>query len=169
MRNRHPRLFASTTLFHRALRAISTNHFQAPVRRFILDLFDVQLTPHSLARLAHMERGGSERTSHHERKGSGHRRTDSKDSTGESRRRSQSSPGPEPRFERLTKLDEVTEAREVNFAARQDSTETRRGRDDLDLFERAAAFDRADGVTRQNGQNGENGRGEGQNGGTHAL
>lgn len=171
VRNRHPRLFASTTLFHRALRAISTNHFQAPVRRFILELFDVQLTPHTLARLAHMERGGSERTSHHERKGSherktaGHKRSDSRDSTGESRRRSQSSPGPEPRFERLTKLDEVTETREPpNFAAPAEDGARRRGRDDIDLFERAAAFDRADGVGRTNG-----GAARGQNGHTHAL
>ncbi|TXT05984.1 hypothetical protein VHUM_03745 [Vanrija humicola] len=57
VRNRHPRLFHSVTFFHRALRAISTNHFQAPVRKFILDLFDVQIGPHTLPRLAHVERG----------------------------------------------------------------------------------------------------------------
>lgn len=114
VRNRHPRLFASTTLFHRALRAISTNHFQAPVRRFILDLFDVQLTPHTLSRLAHMERGAPGSLDLRKE----HRRTDSKDSTSESRRRSQSSPRPEPRFERLSKLDEIVEApRDVNLMA----------------------------------------------------
>lgn len=39
------------------MRAISTNHFQAPVRKFILDLFDVEIGPHTLPRLAHVERG----------------------------------------------------------------------------------------------------------------
>ncbi|WOO81922.1 Target of rapamycin complex 2 subunit ste20 [Vanrija pseudolonga] len=57
VRNRHPRLFHSVTFFHRAMRAISTNHFQAPVRKFILDLFDVEIGPHTLPRLAHVERG----------------------------------------------------------------------------------------------------------------
>ncbi len=41
--------------FHRALRIISTNHFQAPVRRFILDLFDIPLEADTLIQLRHLE------------------------------------------------------------------------------------------------------------------
>ncbi|WWC92493.1 uncharacterized protein L201_007452 [Kwoniella dendrophila CBS 6074] len=55
IRNRHPRYFSSITLFHRALRSISTNHYQAPVRRFILDLFDIHLEPDTLTQLVGVE------------------------------------------------------------------------------------------------------------------
>ncbi|WWC98367.1 hypothetical protein V866_005258 [Kwoniella sp. B9012] len=55
MRNRHPRYFSSITLFHRALRSVSTNHYQAPVRRFILDLFEVKLDPEILTQLVGVE------------------------------------------------------------------------------------------------------------------
>ncbi|ORY28003.1 Rapamycin-insensitive companion of mTOR, middle domain-domain-containing protein [Naematelia encephala] len=55
LRSKHSRYFSSITLFHRALRMISTNHYQAPVRRFILDLFDVALTQESLLQLRHLE------------------------------------------------------------------------------------------------------------------
>ncbi|WVO18166.1 hypothetical protein L204_105869 [Cryptococcus depauperatus] len=54
-RARHPRYFSSITLFHRALRIISTNHFQAPVRRFILELFNVELDRESLISLTSIE------------------------------------------------------------------------------------------------------------------
>jgi rapamycin-insensitive companion of mTOR len=55
LRFRHPRYFSSITLFHRALCVISTNHFQAPVRRFIMDLFDVKIEPDTLIQLRHLE------------------------------------------------------------------------------------------------------------------
>ncbi|KAK6906421.1 hypothetical protein I203_100406 [Kwoniella mangroviensis CBS 8507] len=55
IRNRHPRYFSSITLFHRALRSVSTNHYQAPVRRFILDLFEVKLDPEILTQLVGVE------------------------------------------------------------------------------------------------------------------
>jgi rapamycin-insensitive companion of mTOR len=35
--------FSSTTMFYRALHAISTQRFKLPVRRYILDLFDIPL------------------------------------------------------------------------------------------------------------------------------
>jgi hypothetical protein len=43
------------TLFHRALRIISTNHYPAPVRRFVIDLFDIQLNHETLVQLRHIE------------------------------------------------------------------------------------------------------------------
>jgi hypothetical protein len=55
IRARHPKYFASVSLYHRALRMISTNHYLPPVRGFILDLFDIQLTPDVLARLRRLE------------------------------------------------------------------------------------------------------------------
>ncbi|WVF67846.1 hypothetical protein IAT40_002607 [Kwoniella sp. CBS 6097] len=55
IRNRHPRYFSSITLFHRALRSISTNHYQAPVRRFILDLFELKLEEDILTQLVGVE------------------------------------------------------------------------------------------------------------------
>jgi hypothetical protein len=66
IRSRHPKYFASLTLFHRALRMISTNHYLPPVRGFILDLFDVPLTPETLGRLRRLEmavEGGQSRKS----------------------------------------------------------------------------------------------------------
>ncbi|KAK8850712.1 hypothetical protein IAR55_004632 [Kwoniella newhampshirensis] len=55
IRNRHPRYFSSITLYHRALLSISSNHYQAPVRRFILDLFEIKLEPETLTQLAGIE------------------------------------------------------------------------------------------------------------------
>jgi rapamycin-insensitive companion of mTOR len=55
VRNKHPRYFSSITLFHRALHTISNNHYLAPVRRFILDLFDVSLEPDILVQLHHLD------------------------------------------------------------------------------------------------------------------
>lgn len=104
IRNRHPRIFSSTTLFYRALRAISTNHFQAPVRRFIVDLFDVEINPHTLMRLTHLERGSypvgpphpddTPQEKDKEAVNGWRLSTDSVDS--DTRRRAKSSPGPEP-------------------------------------------------------------------------
>ncbi|KAL7420859.1 hypothetical protein Q5752_004812 [Cryptotrichosporon argae] len=54
-RQRHARLFSSVTFFHRALRLISTSHFTATIRRFILDQFAVALEPDTLLRLRHIE------------------------------------------------------------------------------------------------------------------
>lgn len=104
VRNRHPRMFSSTTLFHRAMRAVSTNHFQAPVRRFILDLFDVELGPHTLPRLTHLEKG-SYAYAFLKEKGEACNDEDCKDDEpdeddndveADTRRRARSSPGPEP-------------------------------------------------------------------------
>lgn len=98
IRNRHPRLFSSSTLFYRALRAISTNHFQAPVRRFIVDLFDVEINPNTLMKLMHLERGsysvGPPHPDDAPNQNGWHLRQDSVDS--DTRRRARSSPGPEP-------------------------------------------------------------------------
>ncbi|WVW80639.1 hypothetical protein I302_102625 [Kwoniella bestiolae CBS 10118] len=55
IRTRHPRYFSSIILFHRALRSVSTNHYQAPVRRFILDLFEVRLDAEILTQLVGVE------------------------------------------------------------------------------------------------------------------
>ncbi|BEJ06093.1 hypothetical protein CcaverHIS641_0306150 [Cutaneotrichosporon cavernicola] len=91
IRNRHPRLFSSTTLFYRALRAISTNHFQAPVRRFICDLFSVEINPQTLLKFMHLERTSPAPPPEE----NGWRlSTGSVDS--DTRRRARSSPGPEP-------------------------------------------------------------------------
>ncbi len=86
---------------------ISNNHYQAPVRRFILDLFDVKLSPETLIRLRHLDlASGAKQTSTGEE---GNERHDEDrlqkeyivdgsedESHPESRRRSASSPGPEP-------------------------------------------------------------------------
>ncbi|WVQ86186.1 hypothetical protein IAT38_008354 [Cryptococcus sp. DSM 104549] len=66
IRNRHPRYFSSITLFHRALRCISTNHYQAPVRRFILDLFEIKLQRETLIQLTSIE-ASNWRTAHAEK------------------------------------------------------------------------------------------------------
>ncbi|KAK4687008.1 rapamycin-insensitive companion of mTOR, partial [Tremellales sp. Uapishka_1] len=88
IRNRHPRHFASITLFHRATRMISSNHYQAPVRRFILDLFDVQLSSETLLQLNHLEDTASAPPLVD-------RAVEDMDAR-EHRRRSASSPGPQP-------------------------------------------------------------------------
>lgn len=87
IRTRHPRYFSSITILLRAIRMISTNHYQAPVRRFILDLFDIPFEPDTLVQLRHLELASysSPRVLRH---GDGEER--------EARRRSASSPGPEP-------------------------------------------------------------------------
>jgi len=104
IRNRHPRYFTSVTLFHRALRIISTNHYLAPVRRFILDLFDVKLEPEILIQLRHLETSQSRSADFiHERdndqsgtsnnaNGEDH---EHENDVKEHRRRSASYPGPE--------------------------------------------------------------------------
>ncbi|EIW69328.1 hypothetical protein TREMEDRAFT_30887 [Tremella mesenterica DSM 1558] len=55
IRTRQPRHFSSLPLFHRALHIISHNHYQAPVRKFVLDLFDISLTPETLTALRRLE------------------------------------------------------------------------------------------------------------------
>jgi len=102
VRNRHPRYFASITLFHRAIRTISTNHYQAPVRRFILDLFDVKLTPDTLLQLRLLEQQTyaprQEDDSHNHRQVHGEKLEEGPaESSDEAHRgRSASSPGPVP-------------------------------------------------------------------------
>lgn len=105
LRNKQPRYFSSLPLFHRAARMISTNHYQAPVRRFILDLFDVPLDSDTLVQLVTMEqkslrliaqrrRGEEEGRSSRRSRTSGTGQTPEREM--EHRRRSASSPGPEP-------------------------------------------------------------------------
>lgn len=101
IRNKQPRYFSSLSLFHRAARRISSNHYQAPVRRFILDLFDVPLDTDTLGQLvtaeqkalrliAQRRRGGGEYD------GDGEEEGEERRVLMEHRRRSASSPGPEP-------------------------------------------------------------------------
>lgn len=110
LRNRQPGPFANLSLFHRAMRLISTNHFQAPVRRFVLDLFEVSLDQGTLVQLrsmdieayAHANLPGREvrdsrRTRNREdRGGAGAGTSTGSEGEREYRRRSASSPGPEP-------------------------------------------------------------------------
>ena len=86
LRSRHPKLFGSLTLFHRAWYLISNNHYQAPVRRFILELFDISIEPDTLAALRRLDAGPSYANGNGERVQS------------HSRKRSTSSPGPTPTF-----------------------------------------------------------------------
>ncbi|WVR08773.1 hypothetical protein IAU60_005831 [Kwoniella sp. DSM 27419] len=105
IRTRHPRYFSSITLFHRALRSISTNHYQAPVRRFILDLFEIKLEEETLVQLAGVERmawqsavaaaeNPASRRDGASRAQSRRGQPIESDSDREQRRRSRSSPGP---------------------------------------------------------------------------
>jgi hypothetical protein len=74
---------------------ISSNHYQAPVRRFILDLFDVQLNPDVLVQLVKMEQTSLKLV--REKQGNGHAQERGRDHDhAEHRRRATSSPGPEP-------------------------------------------------------------------------
>lgn len=109
IRNRHSRYFSSITLFHRALRIISTNHYPAPVRRFILDLFDIQINSETLVQLRHIELSSfaqpaqmanlHEHADEHSDSAHAHHDTQKDDSHNhdhnEHRRRSASNPGPE--------------------------------------------------------------------------
>ncbi|KAK1923142.1 Rapamycin-insensitive companion of mTOR, middle domain-containing protein [Papiliotrema laurentii] len=91
IRNRQPRYFSSLPLFHRAARMISTNHYQAPVRRFVLDLFNIPLDMETLDEMVRLEQV-SLRLTAPSRLG-----RDSEVRSGhEHRKRSASSPGPEP-------------------------------------------------------------------------
>jgi len=45
LKARHRNLFSSIPLYHRALYTISTQHYRLPVRRYVLELFDVRLDP----------------------------------------------------------------------------------------------------------------------------
>lgn len=42
-------VFASSSMFYRALHTVSTAHYRLPVRRYILDLFDFALGPESVS------------------------------------------------------------------------------------------------------------------------
>lgn len=95
IRNRHPRLFASTTLFYRAIRSISTAHFQAPVRRFVLELFSVEITPQTLTRMVHMEKGSYSVGPPHPDQVEQSPTRSNGSSSPETRPRARSSPGPE--------------------------------------------------------------------------
>jgi len=69
---------------------ISSNHYQAPVRRFILDLFDVPLDMEVLDRLVKLEQTSLRLINR------GQNLTHGRNRSNELRRRSASSPGPEP-------------------------------------------------------------------------
>jgi len=99
------------TLFHRALRIISTNHYPAPVRRFVIDLFDIQLNHETLVQLRHIELSSftlpvplahlhEHDDEHHPNPNNGDQTRDDYEydayhQTGRQRRRSASYPGPQ--------------------------------------------------------------------------
>lgn len=49
LRNRHRDLFSSVKLYHIVFRMLSYEHYKQPVRAFVLDMFDLQLTAEILA------------------------------------------------------------------------------------------------------------------------
>lgn len=49
-------LFTSVSMFYRALDMISTSRYRLPVRRFIIDLFDVPLDPQVVQQLVEYSR-----------------------------------------------------------------------------------------------------------------
>jgi rapamycin-insensitive companion of mTOR len=53
-------IFSSVLLFHRALHAMSTRRYRFPVRRYIIELFDIKLDENILAELARHEREAQE-------------------------------------------------------------------------------------------------------------
>ena len=90
IRNRQPHFFSSLPLWHRAARMISTNHYQAPVRRFILDLFDIPIDPETLSELMKHEQSSLKLITLPTNI------SQSPTSTDGHRKRSASSPGPKP-------------------------------------------------------------------------
>ncbi|KAI0697900.1 Rapamycin-insensitive companion of mTOR, N-term-domain-containing protein [Cytidiella melzeri] len=50
-RREYRRIFASTTMFYRALHAISSQKYRLPVRRYIMDLFNVELNDEVVKKL----------------------------------------------------------------------------------------------------------------------
>ncbi|VDC00682.1 unnamed protein product [Peniophora sp. CBMAI 1063] len=55
-RPEYKHIFSSIPMFYRALHIISTSRYRLPVRRFIFDLFDIQLDPDNVAGLADASR-----------------------------------------------------------------------------------------------------------------
>lgn len=51
-RGKYKHIFASTTMLYRALHAISSQRYRLPVRRYILDLFNIELDDHVVRKLA---------------------------------------------------------------------------------------------------------------------
>lgn len=47
----HRALFSSVSLFYRVLHMLSTHRYRLPVRRYVLDLFDIDLDPDTAAAL----------------------------------------------------------------------------------------------------------------------
>jgi hypothetical protein len=85
------------------VRVISTNHFQAPVRRFVLELFDIEIGPHTLPRLTHLEKGSFTQGPRHpdpqkvmDTNANGSGTVAAEEESEANRRRARSSPGPEP-------------------------------------------------------------------------
>lgn len=56
LRPEYKDIFTSKTMFYRALHTISAQRYRLPVRRFILDLFNVELDPDVMKSLAECER-----------------------------------------------------------------------------------------------------------------
>lgn len=52
LKARHPELFSSPSLLYRAIEMISNYHYRQPVRRYILELFDIPLDAASAAEIA---------------------------------------------------------------------------------------------------------------------
>ena len=50
-RREYRRIFASTTMFYRALHVISSQRYRLPVRRYIIDLFNVELNEEVVKKL----------------------------------------------------------------------------------------------------------------------
>lgn len=51
-REKYKRVFASTSMLYRALHAISSQRYRLPVRRYILDLFNIELNDQVMRQLA---------------------------------------------------------------------------------------------------------------------
>jgi hypothetical protein len=52
IKSKHRRLFSSLPLYYRALHTISTQRYRLPVRRYVMELFDVRLDPSVVATLS---------------------------------------------------------------------------------------------------------------------
>lgn len=51
-RPEYRRIFSSTTMFYRALQAISSQRYRLPVRRYIIDLFNIELDDEVVKKLS---------------------------------------------------------------------------------------------------------------------
>ena len=56
LRNRHRELFSSVQLYFTVFRMLYFEHYKQPVRAFVLDMFDLQLTADILAQFRDLDR-----------------------------------------------------------------------------------------------------------------